>query len=275
MNGFPKDWPLADFNKLISSEDVSEWIVILPLGATEQHGPHLPLETDALIAQGVVERLKSEISDEDNILFLPVEPIGYSPEHLDYAGSLSLTYEEAIKRWIDIGARLSSLGVRKMVLLNAHGGNSPLMTIVATELRVRFDMLCVATSWTRFGKPKGQFVEEDISVDIHGGDIETSVMLALHPEKVNMKLAKNFKSEQTRFAKSFQYLLAYGRHSFGWKMQDLSVEGVTGNAKIATAEKGEALLAHSVTGLLKLLADVKRFDLGLFERVPIKETLKK
>jgi creatinine amidohydrolase len=127
-------------------------------------------------------------------------------------------------------------------------------------------MLCVATSWTRFGRPAGLFEENDMPIDIHGGDIETSVMLALHPEKVDVRKAENFESEQSRFLKENMYLHAYGRHAFGWKMQDLNPIGVTGNAKAATVEKGERLLEHAVGGLIGLLNEVDKFDLELFER---------
>ena len=272
----PKDGPLRIFNDMnvddVRAVDSSQWIVVLPLGACEQHGPHLPLETDTLIATGIVARLGELLSKNLpkrlKVSFLPVEPVGYSPEHLDYPGSRSLGYDEAVGRWIAIGAYLSSLGIRKMVMLNAHGGNSPLMSIVATELRVRFDMLCVATSWTRFGRPDGLIGAQDAAIDIHGGEIETSVMLALDPDKVSMKKAGKFASDQSKFLKSNKYLAAYGSHAFGWKIQDLNPLGVVGNAKAATAEKGEALLAHSVDGLLKLFAEIDRFDMKLFERQP-------
>ena len=258
--------PDLNFREMRSEDvrisDTSKWIAVLPLGATEQHGPHLPLQTDTLIAAGIVERLQRKLPKALQVSFLPVEPVGYSPEHLDYEGSRSLDFAEAVNRWIAIGEHLNALGIRKLVLLNAHGGNSPLMTIVATELRVRFDMLCVATSWTRFGRPDGLIDERAAAIDIHGGDIETSVMLALHPELVDMKKAKNFKSEQSRFLKNNRYLSAYGKHAFGWKMQDLNPIGVVGNAKQASAEKGELLIAHSLKGILTLLKEVDRFDPG-------------
>ena len=262
------DMPNRDFLAMASSTiakmNTAKWIAVLPLGATEQHGPHLPLETDTLIVEGVVARLKNILPKTLPVTFLRSEPVGYSPEHLDYTGSRSLAYQEAIDRWISIGEHLHSLGIYKLVLLNAHGGNSPLMTVVATELRVRFDMLCVATSWTRFGRPEGLIDEEAAAIDIHGGEIETSVMLALHPDLVNMKKAKKFSSRQSNLLRTNTYLHAYGRHAFGWKMQDLNPVGVAGNARAATAEKGKALLDHAVTGLVQLLKEVNRFDVAQF-----------
>jgi len=235
-------------------------IAVLPLGAHEQHGPHLPLETDTLIAQGLVDRLKLALPNSLSVEFLPVEPVGYSIEHTNVEGTQTLAFDEAVHRWIGIGEALSRRGIAKFVILNAHGGNSPLMTIVATELRVRCNMLAVATSWTRFGLPEGLISADDKALDIHGGFIETSVMLALHPERVHMAKSRNFDSSQRQYAQTFRHLRAYGPHAFGWKMTDLNKEGVAGNAARATAEAGEAIIAHSVKGIVELLEDVDRFD---------------
>ncbi|CCM77339.1 creatininase family protein [Rhizobium mesoamericanum] len=258
MNAPSRDFEHNDPN--LSSSDRSRWIAVLPLGAHEQHGPHLPFETDTLIAAGIVARLKAALPSTLPVTFLPTETIGYSVEHMDVNGTQTLTYGEAIERWLAIAGRLSDIGIRKLVMLNAHGGNSPLMTIVATEARVRFNMLAVATSWTRFGVPAKVISPEAKAVDIHGGDIETSVMLALHPDKVDMSKARDFPSRQSDFAARFKHLRAYGPHAFGWKMSDLSTSGVAGNASLATAERGEALIAHSVNGLVELLQDVDTFD---------------
>jgi creatinine amidohydrolase len=249
-----------DNDPAIPHEDRSDWIAVLPLGAHEQHGPHLPFETDTLIAKGIVERLKAAIGGNLPVTFLPVEPIGYSIEHMDVKGTKTLAFDDAIYRWLSIAEKMNTLGIRKFVMLNAHGGNAPLMTIVATEARVRLRMLAVATSWTRFGMPDGLISPEDKAIDIHGGDIETSVMLALHPDRVDMSKATNFPSRQMEFAERFKHLRAYGPHAFGWRMSDLNPDGVAGNAAAATAEKGEALIAHSVGGLLELLRDVDAFD---------------
>lgn len=237
-------------------------IAVLPLGATEQHGPHLPFETDTLIAEALASRLKSRLAGELPVTFLPAEPIGYSIEHLDVPGTKSLTFNEAIDRWIGIGAKLSELGTKKLVMLNAHGGNSPLMTIVATELRVRHSMLAVATSWTRFGYPSDIVTGEEKALGIHGGLIETSVMLAIRPNLVDMGKARDFPSAQSRFERNFTHLRAYGPHAFGWKMSDLSPDGVAGNAAAATAEKGERIIDHAVAGLADLMRDVAKFDLS-------------
>ncbi|MEQ9248700.1 MAG: creatininase family protein [Nitratireductor sp.] len=240
-------------------------IAILPIGATEQHGPHLPPETDWIIAQGIVEAVKKEIPENLDIVFLPVEKIGYSIEHSDSSQTHSMTFEEAANRWIGIGEAQFRAGLRKLVILNAHGGNSPLLTIVTTELRVRFGMLAAATSWTRFGYPQDLVSREERAFGIHGGFIETSVMLALRPDMVDMRKAADFKSAQADFCRDFTHLRAYGPHAFGWMMRDLAREGVTGNAAAASAEAGKRIIAHSVAGFLDLLHDVDRFDVSHFE----------
>jgi creatinine amidohydrolase len=239
-------------------------IAVLPLGAHEQHGPHLPFETDAIIAAGIAARVAAACPENLDVLFLPTEPVGYSIEHVDVPGSRSLSYEEAIRRWLGLAGKLSGDGVRKLVFLNAHGGNSPLMTIVATEARVRFNMLCVASSWTRFGAEEGVVAPKEKAIGIHGGEIETSVMLALAPHLVQMEKAQDFASLQTELSNRFKYLRAYGQHAFGWKMSDLNPAGVAGNASLATAEKGEVMIARAVAGFVELLKDVDSFDVGLF-----------
>lgn len=249
-----------DNDPALAPEARRHWIVVLPLGAHEQHGPHLPFETDTLIAQGIVNRLQTALPAALPVTVLPVESVGYSLEHMDVEGTKTLRFDTAVERWLGIADGLSKEGIRKFVMLNAHGGNSPLMTVVATEARIRFNMLAVATSWTRFGLPDGVIPPQEKAIDIHGGDIETSVMLALYPQRVDMTKAADFPSRQTEFAQRFKHLRAYGPHAFGWKMSDLNPQGVAGNAMKATAKKGEALISHAVSGLVELLQDVDAFD---------------
>jgi creatinine amidohydrolase len=240
-------------------------IALLPLGAHEQHGPHLPFETDTLIAQGLVKRLQTALPSQLSVDFLPVEPIGYSIEHMDVPGTQTLGFDMAVRRWINIGKGAAERGLSKLVILNAHGGNAPLMTIVATELRVRFNMLAVATSWTRFGLPDGLIAPDEKALDIHGGFIETSVMLALYPDRVDMTKAQNFDSNQRAYIQTYKHLRAYGPHAFGWKMSDLNRLGVAGDASRATAEAGEKIIAHSLKGIIELLDDVDRFDSSVLQ----------
>ncbi|ENN94024.1 creatininase family protein [Bartonella bovis] len=240
-------------------------LALLPLGAHEYHGNHLPFETDWIIAEAFAKALYSQIKGQFHIKLLPVEKIGYSIEHMDVSGTQTLTFSDAIERWINIGEKCYHNGIKRFLLLNAHGGNSPLMSIVITELRKRFSMLAVATSWHRFGLPEGLIEPSEHHLDIHGGFIETSLMLYLAPEKVQMEQAENFYNKQADMIANYQYLRAYGPHAFGWTMRDLNPQGAAGNAKKATPKAGKAIFSHVLCGLLNLLEDVSQFNTSILQ----------
>lgn len=235
-----------------------ETVLVLPLGAHEQHGNHLPLDTDTIIAEAVADRLIARLGDGP-VLALPAEPVGYSPEHMDWSGTRSLPYAEAIERWCALGARAAAAGCRRMLLLNAHGGNAPLIAICAQELRRRAGMLCVATAWTRHGDPAAIVGEREKLFGIHGGAIETAVMLAVASERVGE--GADHRSLQEDLAERFTHLRAYGPHAFGWLMQDLNPAGTVGDARMATAAMGERLLDGAVEGLAELCREMQLFDL--------------
>ncbi|MBX4335190.1 creatininase family protein [Bartonella raoultii] len=241
------------------------FLALLPLGAHEYHGNHLPFETDWIIAESFAKALTLQTKEQFHIALLPVEKIGYSSEHMDVMGTKTLTFSDAIKRWINIGENCYRKGIKRFLLLNAHGGNSPLMSIVITELRRRFSMLAVATSWSRFGLPKGFMEPSQQHLDIHGGFIETSLMLYLAPEKVHMEKAKNFHNKQADMIANYHYLRAYGPHAFGWTMRDLNPQGAAGNASQATSKAGEAIFTHVLSGLRDLLNDIKRFEINALQ----------
>lgn len=258
----PRRW--QDLDKPLPEMDRSSWIAVLPLGACEQHGPHLPPRTDAIIADGIVDAVIEKLPEDLPVVFLPTEEIGYSVEHISLGNTQTLSWDEAIRRWIGVAERVHDAGISKLVMLNAHGGNAPLMTIVATEARIRFGMLAVASSWTRFGVPAGSIDDREKAFGIHAGEIETSVMLALRPDLVDMDKAGAFASLQEQLDGSARFLRAYGPHAFGWTMRDLNPLGAVGNAGAATAETGRRLIAHAAAGFVDLLHDVDRFDLRNF-----------
>ena len=241
--------------------EVSTWIAVLPIAAIEQHGPHLPVATDMIINDGHVARTLGILPAHIPAVFLPTQAIGKSNEHISSPGTLTFGWETVTKAWLDIGDSVARAGVRKLVVINSHGGNVPIMDIVARELRVKYDMLAVATAWSRFGQPDGLYADHDRRFGIHGGDIETSIMLALRPDLVKMAEARDFRSTQENFEQEFKHLRAHGNIQFGWKAQDLNPLGTVGNALIATAEKGNASLDHAARVMVELLDDVHRFDL--------------
>ena len=159
-------------------------IAVLPIASTEQHGPHLPIATDVAIANGMLAEMKAQRPDDLDFLVLPTQEIGKANEHIYGPGTLSLGAELLIPVWTAIGAKVAEAGIRKMVIVNSHGGNLDIMGIVARELRVRYQMAVVATQWTRFGTPDGMISDHEQRYGIHGGDVETSLMLHFRPELV-------------------------------------------------------------------------------------------
>ncbi len=241
--------------------DPDATIAILPIAATEQHGPHLPVGTDALIADGMLMTAAAMLPENLDVRGLPLQAVGKSNEHLWAAGTLTLPAHVAIEAWTELGLSVSRAGVRKLVIVNSHGGNEEMMGIVARELRVRADMLVVKTSWSRFGHPEGMFSELERRHGIHGGEVETSLMLHFRPDLVDMAMAENFLSLAAETDAKFRHLAPTGTHAFAWIARDLNPNGVVGDAASATPEKGRAVAEHQAKGFVALLEEVRAVPL--------------
>jgi len=161
-----------------------------------------------------------------------------------------------------LGQSVSRAGVKKLVFINSHGGNEEIMGIITRELRVREKMLAVKTSWQRFGRPVGMYTELEDRHGIHGGDVETSLMLHFRPDLVDMGKADNFVSNVGRAEKEFGLLRHTGTHAFAWIASDLNPNGVVGDASIATAEKGRLTAEHQADGFISLVRDVRKAKLA-------------
>src|SRR6201999_3143654 len=203
----PRDW--IDIGRPeAAAPDRARWIAVLPLAATEQHGPHLPLETDVLIAQAYLARVRELLPEKTPVSFLPVQRIGISSEHTDFPGTLTLSPEAALKSWMALGESVAEAGLRKLVMVTSHGGNSAAMSLVAQELRTRHRMLVVATAWGRLSAPETQFSAQEIQHGIHGGAIETSIMLARYGSQVRREAITNFRPSTIAMKKDFRWLSA-------------------------------------------------------------------
>ena len=263
----PRDWTDIRWPEMASS-DRARWVAVLPLAATEQHGPHLPLETDVLIAEAYLVRVRQLLSDTAPVAFLPIERVGISSEHTDFPGTQTLAPEAAFQSWMSLGKSIAYTGVRKLVIVTSHGGNSAAMSLVAQELRTHEKMLVVTTSWGRLSAPEALFPPEEIEHGIHGGAIETSIMLARYGERVKRAAVANFRPSTVSMKKDFRWLSAQRPAPFAWQAQDLHPSGAVGDATLASAEKGERLIDQGAKAFCELLGEVERFDLQLLTNRP-------
>ncbi|GLS42949.1 creatininase family protein [Methylobacterium brachythecii] len=245
----------------VVSRDMTQAVAVLPVAAIEQHGPHLPLGTDAIIAEGYLTRASELVPSALDVLTLPVQSIGKSDEHDSFAGTLTLTATTALAAWVEVGASVHRSGCRKLVIVSSHGGNNALIDLVAGELRARLGMVVVTTSWGRLGFPDGLLPEQEIRHGIHAGAVETALMLALRPDLVRGEHARHFEPRTVAMEREYRLLRAGRPAAFAWKAEDLHASGAIGHAALGTAEIGEALLDHGAQRFVELLSEVARFEL--------------
>lgn len=256
---FWSDLTTADFASL----DTARAIAVLPVAATEQHGPHLPLSVDTDIVNGVVQAALPHIPSPLPVLFLPTQALGFSPEHTRFPGTLTLKADTLMRIWTELGECVAASGVKKLVLFNGHGGQVGALDLVARDLRARLGLLVYSLSW--FNLPlldeQGQdlanlFSSEEHRFGIHAGEIETSLMLALTPGRVRMAQAEYFRSSSQERAPDFPILGNGKTAKLGWQMQDYNANGAVGNARAATAEKGRAVVEAAGRSLARMLSEI-------------------
>ncbi len=262
---FWADLSTLDFERLRRSGDIAQVVAVLPVAATEQHGPHLPLCVDQCLVDGVIASALPLLRPALPVLFLPTQQVGRSEEHVRFPGTLSLGAQTLMRVWMDLGECVARTGVRKLLLFNAHGGQVSMMDIVARDLRSRFDLMVYSASWYSLPFPpgvEGLFDAEEHRFGIHGGDMETSMMLALRPHLVDMAQARDFKSSAQ--ARSRKYpILGNGKSAkLGWQTQDYNPMGAAGNASAATPAKGKALIDESARQLALMLQELADLPLS-------------
>jgi Uncharacterized protein, putative amidase len=241
---------------------------VLPVAAIEPHGPHLPLSTDADIARGHLAGLADVMSEAADVLVLPLQAIGHSLEHQGQPGLFTHSAETLLTVWEDVVAPFRRAGGRRLVIVSSHGGNSELAALLATRLRAQHGMLAVTAAWLRFGQPEGLFGDDELAYGIHGGAVETSLMLHYRPQAVRRDRIGDFPSAAKAWDGKTHHLKVHGRTRPGWLTRDLNPAGAVGNARPASAEKGAASARHALAGFAQLVEEVADFDLGRLEGTP-------
>ena len=240
--------------------DYERTVAVLPVGAVEQHGPHLPVGVDAAINVGIVTRTIELLPQSCPAIVLPMTSVGKSDEHLAFPGTLSLSHETLGRVWYELGASVNRAGLRKILFFNSHGGQPQLTEIVCRDLRVNLGMFAASAMWPQLIDMTDLFDAAEIRHGIHGGQIETSMMLYLHPGLVRMERAENFVPVTVEVEREAELIGAAAY--FGWQAQDLHPSGASGNAAKATAELGKELVERAASGLVKLIEEISNYPLA-------------
>ena len=268
---FWSDLTSRQFSQLAASPDVDQVVAVLPVAATEQHGPHLPVSVDTTLVDGVIAAALPHLKDTLPVLFMPTQQVGKSNEHIRFPGTLTLSVQTLISVWMELGACVARAGLKKLVLLNSHGGQVSVMDIVARDLRSAHDLIVYSTNWYTLplgAEVLGLFPPDEHRFGIHAGDMETSMMLALREKYVDMAQARDFRSTAQERAAKYPILGNGSSAKLGWQVQDYNAMGAAGNASIATAAKGHALINAAGVQLAKLLQEVSELPLSTLNPSP-------
>jgi creatinine amidohydrolase/Fe(II)-dependent formamide hydrolase-like protein len=236
-------------------------IALLPVGSTEQHGPHLPLDTDAYDAESLACNVASTLPDPKPIVLPPI-PYGVSYHHMEFSGTISITNETLTKLVYEVGMSAAHHGVKKLLIINGHGGNTPSLKNAAQMInRDAHIFTCVDT---------GETSDVDITKiidtpnDVHAGEIETSTALARRPSLVKMEKAVSFIPDF-----SSRYLDFSSSRSVEWytRTEKISQSGVLGDPTKASKEKGEMIWAIMIKHLVSFISELKGMSLNeIYER---------
>ena len=239
-------------------------VAVLVLGAIEQHGAHLPLSTDRDIGEGLLAAMLEQTAAEHSVFVLPSLNVGASEEHRAFPGTLSLPAPVAQATLEAIGDSLARSGIRRLMLINSHGGNQAIMQQAALSLRRRHGMLVVKAPYMKIALPDGWLPPDELAHGLHGGALETAMMYHLHPQRVNTAALGHPPSSGERLASEQARLGPEGSAAFAWLAQDLHPGGVVGDATLASAALGKRLVDHYAQALAETLADTARFDISDF-----------
>ena len=232
-------------------------VVVWPMGAVEQHGPHLPLSVDSVIAEETARAAVEACGEELDIWLLPTLAVTKSNEHAWSPGTLWLSAETMLAVVDDVARSVAATPAKRLVFLNAHGGNSALLGVACREVRLKHGLMTFLVHPFVPPDQGGASGENELSMGIHGGHDETSLMLHLRPELVQMDKASRRIPEHLA---SNEHVKFGGSAAFGWLSNDFGPDGHIGDPTRATAEEGARLFAAVVERLVEQLREIAAFS---------------
>ena len=241
----------------VAELDRGRTVAVLPTAAVEQHGPHLPLDTDTYLCTRVVEAAADRAQHGGPVLVAPTLAFGSSAHHMAFAGTLTLAAETFLAVVGDLCGNLVQHGFRRLLVVNGHGGNSALVRAAVQQLANRAPVLAVAIDYWDLARDITPDVRESPPGGMaHACEFETSLMLHLRPESVRQELVRR-EIPEPRFASERIDLISSAAVTAGWRTDELSSSGVLGAPDLATPEKGERLFEACVEGLSQLIGELR------------------
>lgn len=241
----------------VAELDRDRTVVILPTAAVEQHGPHLPLDTDTYLCTRVVDAAADRAQHGGPVLVAPALAFGSSAHHMAFAGTLTLTAETFLAVVGDLCGNLVQHGFRRLLVVNGHGGNSALVREAAQQLANRAPVLAAAVDYWALAREIASEVRDSPPGGMaHACEFETSLMLHLRPESVRQELVRR-EIPEPRFASERIDLISSAAVAAGWRTDQLSSSGVLGAPDLATPEKGERLFEACAEGLTQLISELR------------------
>ncbi|MGK7911387.1 MAG: creatininase family protein [Synechococcus sp.] len=252
-------FPYLTWTDIQDMPNKTDTVVIQPIGAIEQHGPHLPLVVDSAIATAVIGRALTQLDDHISAYALPPLYYGKSNEHWHFPGTVTLSATTLLQILMELAESIHRAGFRKLVLVNGHGGQPQVLEIAARDVhQVHADMMVFPHFvWNVPNIAADLLTEKELSLGIHAGDAETSLMLAIAPEQVRMERAE---TEYPQGLPLDSLLSMEGKLPFAWVTRDLSTSGTIGDPTVATPEKGEQIWASLAAGWAQAIVDIHHFQ---------------
>lgn len=234
-------------------------VIVLPLGAVEQHGPHLPLNTDLVVADAVSREVVARVGAECDAWLLPALPFTKSNEHAWAAGTMWLSAGTLLSVLDDVGRSIAMTPARRLLFVNGHGGNSALVAVANRELRLKHGLMTFLAHPHVPADQGGVSPAGELGMGVHGGMDETSMMLHLRPDLVDMSRARRSVPEKLAANRHVRF---GGSVAFGWLSNDFGPDGVIGDPTGASAEAGASMFEASVGVLCDVVREVSTFDFG-------------